>query len=78
MGKILVDLQQLLVPSKAVVRGTVLSVLSDVLTVSTPAGPKTFRVANPGAYQAGDKVSAQGEALLGRVSDEDGLPFYSV
>ena len=78
MGKIIVDLQQLLSPTVAVYQGTVVAINLDNLSLSSPSGPKQFKVANPGTYRVGDKVRFQGDVFLGKVADEAKVASYSV
>jgi len=78
MGKFIVDLKGLLVPEVTVVQGTIMSVAVDTVYVSSPNGPKQFKVANPGTYKAGDKVRFQGDVFIGTVPDETNVPHYSV
>jgi hypothetical protein len=78
MSKIIADLQKLLVPRNDVLQGTVTGVGLDSVSLSSPSGPKTFKVANSGSYRLGDKVRFQGELFIGRVTDELNIPHYSV
>ena len=78
MSKPLFDLQKLLATPQTVRQGTVVGVLLDVVSISSPFGMKSFRVANPGTYQTGDRVRFQGEVFLGKMADEAGIPQYSV
>jgi len=78
MGKLVFDLKQLLSPTVAVLQGTVQSIVLDVLLLSSPNGPKQFKVANPGTYRKGDRVRFQGEVFLGKASDETEVPHYAV
>jgi hypothetical protein len=78
MSKIMLDLQGLIVPKSDVWQGTITGIAQDVITISSPNGVRNFKVANPGSFNVGNKVRYQGNLFLGRVTDEAGIPHFSV
>jgi|PlaIllAssembly_1097288.scaffolds.fasta_scaffold47349_2 hypothetical protein len=78
MSKIMNDLRKLIVPRNDIRQGTVTGVNGDVVSISSPNGPRNFKVPNPGSYVAGNKVRYQGELFIGKVTEESSLPHYSV
>jgi hypothetical protein len=75
---ILNEMQTLMAKTPLVVVGTIESIEQNSIVVISSQGVRRFWVPSASVYAVKDRVQFQGEVLLGRVTPETSIPYFSV
>jgi hypothetical protein len=78
MTGIVAQMTDLIVPKNLTVKGTVQSIDGQSIVVVSSQGVRRFWVPTPSAFTINDNVLFQGDVLIGRVTSETQVPYFTV